>query len=154
MTLFFCWLRSFWHAATRPLGNVPDAHGGLDLVHVLPALAAAAIGVHLDVGFVDLDRRALRQFGHDIDAGEGGVPAFVRVEGRDAHEPMHAALGGEIAEGIFAGDLERAGLDAGFVAELDVHDLALEAVALDPALIHAQEHVRPIAATRCRRRRS
>ena len=50
--------------------QVPDPHRGLDLVHVLPALAAAAIGVDFDVGVIDLDRRAFGQFGDDIDAGE------------------------------------------------------------------------------------
>ena len=36
-------------------GLVDQADGGLHLVHVLPALAAAAEGIELDIGRVDLD---------------------------------------------------------------------------------------------------
>jgi hypothetical protein len=56
---------------------VHDPDGGLDLVHVLPAFAPGAISVDLEFGFIDLDRRGLRQLRHDIDRGKGGVPALI-----------------------------------------------------------------------------
>ena len=73
------------------------------------------------------------------------MAAFVAIERTDAHESVDAAFGLQVAVGVFAGDLEGGPLDAGFVAGLDVEDFGFHAVLLDPALIHAHEHVGPIA---------
>ncbi len=40
------------------------------------------------------------------------MPPLVRVVGRDAHQPVHAALGLQVAVGVLAVDLERGVLDA------------------------------------------
>ena len=57
---------------------------------------------------------------------------------------MDAGLGRQQAVGVLAGDGERGALEAGFVAGLIVDDLALEAAALGPAQVHAQQHLGPV----------
>ena len=44
---------------------------------------------------IDFDRRRIRDLGNDIDTGKRSMAPLIRVEGRNAHEPMHAALGVE-----------------------------------------------------------
>ena len=97
---------------------------------------------------IHFDRRGVRDFRDDIDARERGVPALVGVERRDAHEPMHAALGVQITVGIFAAHEQRDRFDPDFFALLDIDRLRAESAPLDPALIHPQKHVGPIARLR------
>ena len=59
---------------------------------------------------------------------------------------MHAALAGQLAEGVLAHDGERGGLDAGLFAVLVVVHLGFEALLLGPAQIHAQQHLGPVLA--------
>ena len=72
------------------------------------------------------------------------MPPRRLIERRDAHEPMHAGFGQQHPVGVVADDGERRALDAGFVAGLDVDDFALEAAALRPSQVHAQEHLGPV----------
>ena len=65
---------------------------------------------------------------------------------------MHAALGFQIAVGVFALTSKRRGFDPDFFA-LDIDRLRFEAAPLDPALIHAQQHIRPITRFRPARTR-
>ena len=62
----------------NPSGEVRNAHGSFDLVHVLPTFAARAVGVNFEFSGRDdnLGRRFL-DFGDGIDTGEAGVAAFV-----------------------------------------------------------------------------
>jgi len=74
------------------------------------------------------------------------MAARVGIEGRDAHQPMHAVLGLEPAEGVAPFDLNRCRLDArGFAFGL-FQPLDLVAVPLGPARIHAKQHASPILA--------
>ena len=59
---------------------------------------------------------------------ERGVPPLLRVERADAHQTVHAALGGQQAVDVRAADRERGGLDPRLVAVLDLVDLGVEAV--------------------------
>jgi hypothetical protein len=45
------------------------------------------------------------------------VPAALRVERADTHEPVHPALGGEEAEGVLARDAVGGALYAGLLTE-------------------------------------
>ena len=54
----------------------------------------------------------------------------------------------QIAVGVFAADEHRDRFDPAFFALLDVDRLAFEAAPLDPALIHPQQHVGPVARLR------
>ena len=102
---------------------------------------------------VDVDLDAVVDHRIDPDAGERGVPARVGIERRDAHQPMHAALGLEPAIGVVALDLDGRRLDAGVLALGLLEQLDLVAVLLGPARVHAQQHARPSPGSRCRRRR-
>ena len=57
-----------------------NAHSSFNFVDILPAFAAAAERVDLQIGRIDFDRGSIGDFGHDIDAGERGMPAFVCIE--------------------------------------------------------------------------
>src|SRR5690606_37892999 len=78
----------------------PDvARAGVDLVHVLPALAARAEGLELDLGRVQVDLDRVVDLGVNEDARERRVPPAGGVEGRDADEAVDAVLGLEVAVG-------------------------------------------------------
>ena len=83
--------------------DVRDAHRRLHFVDVLSAFAAGAKGIHLEFAGRDHDFvGGLLDFRDHIDAGETGVPAFVGIERRNAHQAMDAAFGLGEAVGIFA----------------------------------------------------
>ena len=73
-----------------------------------------------------------------------GLPAGVRVERRDAHQPVHARLRPQPAVGPLALDADGRALDARLVARLPVQQLDLVALALRPAAVHPQQHLRPV----------
>ena len=58
---------------------------------------------------------------------------------------MHAAFGFAKAVGVFARDEHRGALDAGGFTGQRVGDFDFPAARFRPALIHAQQHVRPVA---------
>ncbi len=116
------------------------------LVHVLAAGPAGAHGVDAHVRLLDVDLDAVVDHRIDVHARERGVPAGIRIERRDAHQPVHAVLGLEPAEGVAALHLDGRRLDAGLLALglLDPFDLV--AVLLGPAGVHAHEHAGPVLA--------
>ena len=126
-------------------GQVREADRGVGLVHVLAAGAAGAVGVHAQVLLVDLDLDVVVDFGHDVQRGERRVPPLVGVERADAHQPVHAALGLQVAVGVRAGHEERDALDAGLLAGQVVEDAHLEPVLLAVAAVHAEQHLGPVA---------
>ena len=121
------------------------ARRGLHFVDVLASFAAAPIGVNLDFGRVDFDRGGVGQLGHHIHAGKRRVASFVGVERRNSDEAVDSALGGQVAEGVFARHPQGHRFDADFVPVLDVDNRNAESAAFRPALIHTQKHVGPIA---------
>ncbi len=68
----------------------------------------------------------------------------LRVERRDADQPVHAALAVEQPVRVATLDGERRGRDAGLGARLHLVDLDVEAAPLAPAGEHAQEHLGPV----------
>jgi hypothetical protein len=124
--------------------EVGDAHGGFDLVYVLAALAAGAEGVHAEVFRANIDFDAVVDFRNDEDGGEGGVAARGLIERRDSNEAVDAGFAGEQAVGIFAGELNGRGLDAGLFAGSLVKDLRAHVFALCPTEIHAKEDGSPV----------
>ena len=82
--------------------------------------------------------------GDDLDAGEARLAAVGGVEGRQAHEPVHALLGAEQAVGVLAGGPERGRLDARLLPRAGLEQLDLEAAPLGPAHQHAQDHLGPV----------
>ena len=72
------------------------------------------------------------------------MPAFVGIDRRDAHQPVHAAFRTQPAVGATAVDRDRHALEPRLLALLLVDDLGLESVPFRPAQVHAQEHLRPV----------
>ena len=64
--------------------------------------------------------------------------------GRQAHQPVHAALGRQEPVGVLAVDREGRRLDAGLGALLDLLEVGLQAAPLGPAQVHAQQHLGPV----------
>ena len=122
-----------------------NSHGRFDFVHVLSAFAAAAESVDLEIGRIDFDRRGIGDLRNNIDTGKRSVPAFVRIEWRNAHEPMDASLGLEITISVLTAHQKRDRFDSDFLAGLNIDNLRFKIAPLNPALIHPQEHVGPIA---------
>ena len=73
------------------------------------------------------------------------MPPFVRVKWREAHKPMHAALGLQMSVAVVAGYKQSHRFDPDFFALLNVDRFRFETAAFDPALIHAKQHVGPVA---------
>ena len=121
-----------------------DAHRGVGLVDVLAAGAGGAVGVGAHVGGVDLDLDGVVHLGEHEHRAEAGVTAGVGVEGALADEAVDAGLGAQEAVGVFAGELDRAVLDAGDLALGLFHQLDGEALFFAVAQVHALEHARPV----------
>ena len=129
-----------------PVGKVGDAHRRIGRVDVLAAGARRAIGVDAHIGLADLDLDRIVDDRIDPDAGERRVAARVAVIGRDAHQPVHAGFGLQPAIGVVALDQHGRRLDARLFAVMDFQHLDLEAAALGPARVHAQQHRGPVLA--------
>ena len=61
---------------------------------------------------------------------------------------MHATLGLKMTISVIAAHQQGRGLDCHFLADLEIDNLRSEIVALDPALIHAQQHIGPVTGFR------
>ncbi len=122
---------------------VLEAHRRLDLVHVLPALAAGAHRRGLEIGVLDLDVDLVLDVGRDIDGHEARLPPPLESKGQMRTKRCTPTSGAQVAVGVGATDRERCAVDARVVTDLIVEDLDLVAPWLAPAGVHAQEHVRP-----------
>ncbi len=67
-----------------------------------------------------------------------------RVEGRDPHQAMDAALPLQVAVGEVALDLHGGALHPRLLPIAHIQDLLAESLPLDPAPVHAEEHRRPV----------
>jgi hypothetical protein len=90
-------------------------------------------------------RTAVLEFRDHVHAGKAGVAALVGIEGRDAHQPVHPALGLGEAVGVFAPQHQGSVFDARPLTGQGVGDLDLPPARFGPALVHAQQHGRPVA---------
>ena len=93
---------------------------------------------------VDLDLDALVDQRADVELGEAGVAARRGVEGRDPHQPVDAALGGEEAVGVLAAGDEGRRLEPRLLPRRGLLHLDLEAAPLGPAQVHPQQHLGPV----------
>src|SRR5262249_13869191 len=138
-------LRAFILACHHdPRGKVGDAHGGIGGVDVLAAFAAGTVGVHADLFRLNVDFDGVVNFRRNEDAGKGGMAAALLIERRDPDQAVNADLAGQQAVGVVAYHGEGGGLDAGFFRILAFDDVHRKALALRPARVHAQQHLRPI----------
>ena len=134
-----------------PVGHVGDTHRRISGVDVLATRTRSAIGINLQVAFNHLNVDVVVD--HRVGPGraERGVAAGIRIVRRNAHQAMHAAFRLQLAIGIVALDLQRAGLDAGFFAGVLVQHFDLVLVLVGPAHIHAHQHGSPVLAFRTAR---
>ena len=119
-------------------------HRRAGLVDVLAAGTRRAEHVHADVLVADLDVDLVVDDGVDERRRKAGMPARLRVERRDPHEPVHTRFRLEKAKGIHAFDLQHRALDPGFFPDAHVEDVNAVPLSLGPARIHAHQHLRPI----------
>ena len=106
-------------------------------------LRAERLDAQLVVG--DLaDLGVVLDLGQGLDERERRVAPLLGVERADAHEPMDAALGAQVAVGAPARDRDGHALEARLLPFELVEDLGREPVALGPAQVHPQEHLGPV----------
>src|SRR5207244_8020019 len=129
-------------------GAVRDAHRRVGLVDVLAAGARRAVRVDLQVVGIDDDLRGVLDHRRDLDAREARLAPVGGVERAQAHEPVHAALGGVEAVRVLAADAERRRLDARLLPRARLEQLDPEAALLGPAHLHAQDHLGPVLPVR------
>ena len=104
---------------------------------MLSPRARGPIDLHLIVLLADLNVRVLRQIGHHLHRGKGGLSPGVGVKGGNPHQPVNAMLSPKIAVGIFPLDHNGGRLDPRLVRLLIVHDLIGKSLALGPTGVHA-----------------
>src|ERR1700735_33695 len=99
--------------AGRKMG---DADGGFDFVDVLPPVAAGAEGIDAKIVGLDHDVDFVVGFRDYEDGGDRCVAACSLIEGRDAHQAMHATFTGQHSVRVFTRDLHGGCLYARFFA--------------------------------------
>ena len=87
---------------------------------------------------------AVVQLGHNLQAGKAGLAAAVCIKGADAHQAVHAVFALQQAVGVGAFHHNAAALHAGLIAVLIVQRGDLEAVGSRPAVVHTEQHIRPV----------
>jgi len=110
-------------------GKMRQAHGGLHLVHVLAALAAGTKRIELDVFGIDVHFNAVVHFRNDEDRGKGSVATRRLIEGRNAHQAVHAGFAGQQTVGILSAELNRSAFDARFFARRFIQKIRRESSA-------------------------
>ena len=125
-----------------------DAHGGFHLVHVLAALAAGTVGIHLQILVQNLDVDGIGNLRRGVQGRKGSVPLSGGIKGGNAHQAVNAAFVLQITVGILPVHLHGHGTDAGIVAVRTFQISHRKAAAFAPAHIHAQQHGCPVAGLR------
>src|SRR5712691_7194607 len=136
--------------------QMSDADCRLGLVDVLPARAGRAVRVDPQVLRADIDFGLALNLGGGVDKRERRLAPLLEVEGRDADEPMCAALGLEVAVRVRTLDGEGRAAETGLVAGGRFEELRFEAAPLGPTQVHPHQHLGPIrrvGATHARRDR-
>ena len=128
----------------NPGWEMGDTHRGVGHVDMLAARASGTEGVDAKVVQLDIDLDFVVDLGVDEYRRERRMPASVGVEGRDAHEAMHADLRLQKPIRIRTVNFESSGLDARPFAFETVGKDDLEVVAFGPAEIHTEQHFGPV----------
>jgi len=125
-------------------GDVRDAHSGLHLVDVLPALATGTERVHAKILGPDIDFDAVVDLGNHEDGRKRSMAARRLIEGRNPHETMNAGFSREETVSIFTGKLDRRRLDAGFFSGSLIKNLGRHSPAFRPSQVHTEKDGSPI----------
>ena len=152
MARFLCWLRSFWHCTTMPVGRCVRRMA-LEVLLTCwpPAPLARKTSSRMSssrISIVDL----LGDLGRDVDGGETGLPLAFGVEGADADQAVDARLALQIAVGHRPADGDRGAVDAGLFVVLAVEQLGRRSRGPWPSSGTSAAAFRPNRWRRCRRR--
>ena len=131
------------HDARRQVG---EADGRVGLVDVLAAGALRAVGVDAQVVVGDLtDLDVVLDLRQHLHQREGGVAPLLGVEGADAHQPVDAALGAQVAVGAPRPSTLMVALlmPASSPSSWSMISVA-EAMPLGPAEVHPEQHLGPV----------
>ena len=111
-----------------------------------PASPRRPVRVNAQIALVDGDLVGdLFEERDDLQRGERRVAAGLRIERRDAHQTMHASFGCKEPEGMAPLDEKGCRADPSLSPVGRLGQLNGEVVALGPALVHAQQHLGPVA---------
>ena len=92
--LFWCWLRSFWHETTIPVGRwVRRTAESVLLTCWPPAPDDRYVSIRRSFSSMSISPHRVFQERNDRDRGEARLAPLLRIERRHAHEPVHAAFG-------------------------------------------------------------
>ncbi len=80
----------------------------------------------------------------DEHAGKGGVASRIGIEGRLAHQAMHAGFGAQDAVRVRAAHLDGRALDSGHFAGRFLEQFGFEILAFGVAQVHALQHGGPV----------
>jgi hypothetical protein len=125
-------------------GQVRDADRGFHLVYILAAFAAGAKCIDPQLFGANVDLDAVVDFRDDEDRSKRSMSPRRLIEGRDADQPMDASFAGQQPVGVFALELDGGVLDARFFAGCFIENYGVDALALRPTQIHAQQNRSPV----------
>ena len=127
---------------------VAQANSRLNLIHILATRTTRTEGIPLIIRRVDHNLDRIIDGRRNKYRGKRGLAFVVGIEGRKTHHTMYAILALEVAVGVVAVDLQRAGFHSHLVARLVIHHTVLIAVSIAPAGVHTQQHRGPIECLR------
>ena len=125
-------------------GEVGNPHRGIGLVDVLPACAARAVRIHLQIIGIDCHLDIALCIGIHKHGRKRRVPAAVGIVRRNPHQSVDAGFGFEIAKRVLALHLNRRALNPHDLAGQGVQNARLKPAPLGPARVHPHQHLRPI----------
>ena len=123
---------------------VRNPNGRIGDVDMLSSRAAGAIAINAKFILVDIHLHRVVNFRRNVNCGEGGMPAVVKVIRRQPDEPMDSRFGLQIAVGISACDENSCTLNAPFIVGGYIHNFSFVAASVTPSEIHPHQHFRPI----------
>ena len=121
-----------------------QTHTGFHFVHVLSSGAGAAERIPTDAGWVHFHfNRIVNQRHYEYGSKRGHTLALCVIR-THTHQTMHTVLGFQITVCHIAFDIESHGLDARFIAFLQVLDRHFVIMFLAIALVHTHELFCPV----------
>ena len=121
-----------------------NAHRRIGRIDVLPPRARRTVGIHPQVGRVDIDLDVVINLGGDKNRSKRGVTAPTAIKRRLSYEAMHPCLGAQPSEGVLPFKLHRRTLQAGHLTSRRLDQRRLEPLVFTPSQIHSQQHLSPI----------
>ena len=117
------------------MGNADRRIGG---IHVLSTCTRGAIGIHAQIGGIDVNLDVVVDLWRYEDRGKGGVPPTTAVKRRLADQTVHTRLSAQPAKRILALKLNRGTLEPSNLARRGLYKGRFKALVLAPAKIHSQ----------------